>query len=122
MYGRSGKLNTKNVDLSFFVGATLTQICLGENDLGLNFDLPFIRVMMQSDFAIRALGQEAMRHDLALGHLLRSFLNREVSGTAWAELGTLVLTFVGGDQILVFDDSDQFESYTINHAEQIIFV
>jgi hypothetical protein len=122
MFGRSGELDTINIDLSFFVGATLTQVCLGENDLGLNFDHPFIRVMMQSDFGTRALDQEAMRHDLALGHLLRSFLLREVSSAAWAELGTLILTFVGGDQILVFDDSDQFESYTINHGEQTIVV
>jgi len=42
MFGRSGSLDTSTVDLSFFKGATLVQICLGSNDLGLNFDIPSI--------------------------------------------------------------------------------
>jgi hypothetical protein len=37
-------------------------------------------------------------------------------------MGTLELTFAGGDQVLVFDDSDQFESYTISVQGQTIVV
>jgi hypothetical protein len=122
MYGRSGQLDTYEISLSFFVGATLTQICLGEHDLGLNFSLPSIQIMMQSGFGVRAVGQEIDRHDLTLGHLLRGFLNRDVSGAKWAKMGTLELTFAGGDQVLVFDDSDQFESYTISVQGQTIVV
>jgi len=120
MYGRSGSLD--KADVSFFVGATLTQICLGAYDLGLNFDGPPIRIMMQSDFGTRVVGRERMLHDLTNGHLLRSFLNRDVSDASWGEKGTLVLTFVGGDQVLIFDNSDEFESYTINHAGNTIVV
>jgi hypothetical protein len=122
MYGRSGELDTGKTGLSFFKGTTLTQIWLGSNDLGLNFDLPPIQIMMQSDFGTKVVGQERMLHDLTNGHLLRSFLNREVSDAAWGEKGTLILTFAGGDQVLIFDDSDQFESYTISHSGQTIVV
>lgn len=122
MYGRSGNLDTSTMDLSFFTGTTLVQICLGSNDLGLNFDIPPIQIMMQSDFGTRAVGQEKMLHNPTDGHLLRSFLNREVSDASWGEKGTLILTFTGGDQVLIFDDSDQSESYTISHSGQTIVV
>jgi hypothetical protein len=122
MYGRSGNLDTNKTDLSFFRGTTLVQICLGSNDLGLNFDIPPIRIMMQSDFGTRVVGEERVLHDPTDGHLLRSFLNREVFDASWGEKGTLILTFDGGDQVLVFDDSDQFESYTISHSGQTIVV
>ena len=120
MYGRSGSLGT--FDLSFFIGATLIQICLGAYDLGLNFDGPPIRVMMQTDFGTKAPGEETRRHDLTTGHLLRSFLNHDVSQALWGENGTLILTFDVGDQILIFDNSDEFESYTIHHAGKTIVV
>ena len=122
MYGRSGELDTGTIDLSFFKGTTLVQICLGANDLGLNFDLPPVQIMMQSDFGTKVVGQERMLHDLINGHLLRSFLGREVSDASWGEKGTIVLTFVGGDQILIFDDNDQYESYTISHSGPTIVV
>ncbi len=122
MYGRSGELDTSKTDVSFFKGTTLVQICLGSNDLGLNFDLPPIQIMMQSDFGTKVVGQERMLHNLTKGHLLRNFLGRDVSGASWGEKGTLILTFVGGDEVLIFDDNDQFESFTIRHSGQIIVV
>jgi hypothetical protein len=122
MYGKSGSLDTSKTDLSFFKGTTLVQICLGSNDLGLNFDIPSIQIMMQSEFGMRVVGQDTALHDLTEGQLLRSFLDREVSAASWGEMGTLVLTFARGDQVLIFDDSNQFESYTINRSGQIIVV
>jgi len=122
MFGRSGSLDTSTVDLSFFKGATLVQICLGSNDLGLNFDIPSIQIMMQSEFGTRVAGEERVFHNLTDGHLLRSFLDREASEASWGEKGTLILTITGGGQVLIFDDSDQFESYTIRHSGQIIVV
>ncbi|MGA1984298.1 MAG: hypothetical protein ABSG84_17755 [Acidobacteriaceae bacterium] len=122
MYGRSGELDTGTIDLSFFKGTTLVQICLGANDLGLNFDLPPIQIMMQSGFGTRVVGQERALHDLTSGHILRNFLSREVSDASWGEKGTLILTFVGGDQVLIFDDNDQFEAYTISHPGHTIVV
>jgi len=121
MNGRSGSLDL-GTDLSFFKGTTLTQICLGSNALGLNFDGPPIRLMMQSDFGTKVVGHERKLHALTDGHLLRNFLDREVARALWGERGTLVLTFTGGDQLLIFDDSDDVESYTISHLGQTIVV
>jgi hypothetical protein len=123
MYGRNGELGT--TDLSFLEKATLIQICMGANDLGLVFDgpvRPTSNVMISSVFAIRLSDQSASQHELEEGHLLRPFLNRDVITANWAENGTLVLTFDKNDQILVLDNSDQFESYIITHGNTTIVI
>lgn len=120
MYGRDLEIGT--VDLSFFIGATLTQICLGAYDLGLSFHGPPCGVMIKSSFGIQTANSEMVKHELTMGHFLRPFLNRDLIAATWAEMGTLILTFDGNDQIHVFDDSDQYESYVIDYKELTIVV
>jgi hypothetical protein len=120
MYGRSGEVGTE--DLSFLVGSHLTQIGLGKYDLGLSFGLPSTGIMIQSSFAFRLAGQESGKQNVSMGHHLRPFLNRDVIAASWAEQGTLILTFEGGDQIQIFDDSDQYESFTIGHGGKTIVI
>lgn len=120
MYGRNGEIGT--ADISFFVGATLTQICLGANDLGVNFQDPQCSVMISSSFGIQTANNEIVKHDLTMGHLLRPFLNLDLIAATWAEMGTLIFTFDGNDQLHVFDDSDQYESYVINYKDLTIVV
>jgi hypothetical protein len=120
MYGRDKEIGTQ--DLSFFVGATLTQICLGAYDLGLIFDGPPSGLMISSSFGIQFANHELVRYELTMGHLVRPFLNRDLIAAAWAEMGTLILTFKGNDQIHIFDDSDQYESYVVSHKELTIVI
>ncbi len=61
-------------------------------------------------------------HAIEEGHLLRPFLNQDVVSAKWAEMGTLVISFKGGDEIHLLDDTDQFESFTVTHAGNTIVV
>jgi hypothetical protein len=121
MYGRNTEIGT--ADLSFLIGATLTQVCLGAHDLGLSFSTPpSCGVMISSSFGIQTANSELIKHELTMGHLLRPFLNRDLIAATWAEMGTLILTFDGNDQIHIFDDSDQYESYVIGHKGLTIVI
>jgi hypothetical protein len=123
MYGRNAEFGT--ADLSSLTKATLIQICLGAYDLGLIFDgpvRPTSTVMITSSFGIELSGQQLSQYSLEDGHLLRPFLNREIASAAWGKNGTLVLTFDNDEKILVFDDSDQYESYTINLGSTTIVI
>ena len=115
MYGRIDPKSISTIDLSFFHGAYLSQVCLGAHDLGLNFDKPAIRIMAQSSFRM-LVGDNISIHQNEEGYRLRPFLNKDVVLAKWAEMGTLILTFEGGDEIHLLDDSDQYESYNIGHA------
>jgi hypothetical protein len=68
------------------------------------------------------IGDELQKHPIEEAHLLRPFLNRDVRSATWAEMGTLIISFEGGDEIHLLDDSDQFESFTITHAGKTIVV
>jgi hypothetical protein len=120
MYGRSAPIGT--ADLSFLEGATLIQVALGAFDLGLHFDGPPAGIMISSSFATKLGSATLQRHEIVMGHLLRPFLNRDVVRAVWAEMGTLILTFDGDDQIHIFDDSDQYESYIITHRQTTIVI
>ena len=122
MYGRSGSLDTSTTDVSFFVGAYLTQVCFGKFDLGLNFDHPPSSIMIQSSFGIQKPSGALEKYGISDVTQLKDLLNCDVTSANWGELGTLILTFEGGNRLMVFDDSDQYESYTISHSGPLIVV
>jgi Family of unknown function (DUF6188) len=104
-------------------GQTLIQICFGENDLFLNFsgNLSFgiyssiglgvnaDRVIKSSDFV--KLSQELLR-----------LLSVLVSDVTWAKDGRISITFETGYVVELYDDSEQFESYTIKRPDGVVIV
>ena len=121
MYGRINPKSIAATDVAFFSQSFLTQVCLGLNDVILNFDRPTISIMTQAGFRCRIDG-ELRDYPVEEGHLLRPFLNRDVVSAKWAEMGTLVISFDGGDEVHLLDDTDQFESFTVTHAGVTIVV
>lgn len=122
MYGRTDPALMSAINISFFVGGFLTQVCFGKFDLGLNFDRPASSIMIQSSFGIETPSRALEKYDISDVTQLKGFLNCDVTGATWGEQGTLILEFEGGGRLMVFDDSDQYESYTISHGTTTIVV
>jgi hypothetical protein len=121
VYGRINPESVAATDVSFFSQSFLTQVCLGVSDIILNFNRPNISITTQAGFQCIISG-EILKHPVEEGHLLRPFLNQDVVSAKWAEMGTLVISFEGGDEIHLLDDTDQFESFTVTHAGNTIVV
>ena len=50
------------------------------------------------------------------------FLNQTVAEAEGSEDGTLRLAFDTGETLTIYDDSAEYESYTIRHGERVIVV
>jgi hypothetical protein len=122
MYGRMEPNPNATVDLSFLVGASLVQLCFGTSDVQLNFSGPATKISVQSSFDIKPSDGLVDQDDGAEFAQLRPFLNHDVVAASWQEMGTLYLEFDNGKHILIFDDSDLYESYVITHGTTTIVV
>ena len=121
MYGKIDPEKIAAVDLSFFAGSFLTQICFGVADISLHFDRPSVSVVTQANF-LYSLNGQLQTCSVEMGHLLRPFLNRDVVSAKWGEMGTMIISFDGEDDIRLIDESERFESFTITHAGTTIIV
>jgi hypothetical protein len=117
MYGLSHDIN-----LAFFEGKTLLQVCVGAHDLILNFD--GIRVTVTSSIGL--LGSGGVVHRYAVftqaASALMTLLNQKVVSVEGDDAGTLTLTFDTGKKVFIYDDSKEYESYIIQAGEQSIIV
>lgn len=114
---------SNNVDLSFLYGVELQQVCIGENEVILNFDRD-IRITILSSFAVASKRDTPITtyHEAAKGgSAILSLLHLCVSKAEATDTGGLLLEFNSGASVNIFDDSDQYESFWIaNQNEQII--
>ena len=114
---------SKDVDLGFLVGVELHQVCVGKNEVILNFDHD-VRITILSDFAVGNRDAPFTKyHDASTGAIaLLPLLHCTVSHAKATDEGGLLLTFGSGVRLEVFDDSDQYESFWIAHGEQQIII
>jgi hypothetical protein len=105
-----------NLDLSFLHGAELVQICLGQFQLQFHFH-PIGSISVEGGWELlHAAGQRidgscdvSDRPPYQLHRLLGlKVLSSEISAPDW-----FTLTFESGEMLRVFDDSEQFESFSI---------
>lgn len=117
MYG----LN-KNEDLRLMVGATLTQVCVGANEIILNFDKP-ISVTILSDFSVSMKGDGAVRYeDTRRGSVsLMNLIGHEMTNARATDGGGVVLEF-GSEALELFDISKEYESFWLQMADKQIVV
>jgi hypothetical protein len=104
-------------------GQSLLQVCFGENDLFLNFsgNMSFgifssVGLGVNADAVVRSsdfveVSQELLR-----------LLSVLVSDVSWAKDGTISITFETGYVVELYDDSEQFESYTIKKPDGTVVV
>jgi hypothetical protein len=113
----------KEIDLSFLVGRELLQVCFGRHDLNLNFDRN-VHISVTSCIGYSGVQGDLCRQEdfAAASQFLTSLLSQTVLSVKGDDEGTLVLIFSGGPELFVYDNSKQYESYTIQHGEQIVVV
>lgn len=102
---------------------SLIQVCFGANDLFLNFsgDISF---GIYSCIGIGTSHQNVVKHYVfsEVSKELLQLLSAAVTDISWATDGTISITFEGGSVIELYDDSEQFESYTIKTPSGLIVV
>lgn len=111
------------VDLSFLNGIHLLQVCVGVNEVILNF-YPDVTITITSCFHILDNGvkmESRSSRNCTISKLI-DLLDETVIDVKGERCGTLRIAFSGGAVIVLMDDSPEFESYTIRHGDVVIVV
>lgn len=118
MYGLS-----TDVDLSFFINKLLLQVCIGNNEAILHFDND-VSITIHTDISHRhGTVETALYKSIpSSAAMLVAFIHESVQATAVEPPGTLVLTFSNQESIVLYDISDQYESYEIYSGTTSIIV
>lgn len=118
MYGLK---NTE--DLSFLLGACVSQIVVSLSALGIDFDQP-VRLTIFSTFAVSIAGKPLIRFDGSAEDSLALFplISDVITAASATVRGGLQVSFKSGSVLEIFDDSKQYESFTISNGAQLIVV
>ena len=113
----------KGLSLKFLCGKTLVQVCVGAHDMILNFD-DDVSVTVTSHISCAGPdGAARQYHDFARAMPdLKVFLNQTIAKAEGNEDGTLLLAFDAVGTLAIYDDSAEYESYTIRHGKRVIVV
>jgi hypothetical protein len=114
---------SKQTDLSFLVGIQLLQVCVGRNEVILNFDND-ARITILSDFATGKHGDVLHRHQQPTSGALAIFplLHSTVAQAVVTASGGLLLIFSTAECLEIFDTSSQYESFWIMRGDTKIVV
>jgi hypothetical protein len=121
----------RNLDLSRFIGATLIQVCLGEFQVQFHFQparrvgadgLLHIGVERQWEMRDEAgmIVDQAMQNSDRDAFRLHRLLGGVVTETEVDAPLSFMLRFASGEELRIFDDSDEYESFSIQPGD--IFV
>ena len=118
MYGLPEK-----TDLSFLKGKQLLQVCIGYNEVILNFDGD-LSILAQTDIGHRSsqLPIAIYETSIAAAPVLVRFLHQSVANASAGPPGTLILEFSNGESLEIYDTSSHYESYKINYDGKTIIV
>ena len=121
----------ENIDLSFFEGAILLQVCVGAHDLILNFDKD-ISVSIESTIAIEKKSKSGATKQLSSNQTyedysqaatpVAAFLDRSISSVKHDTTGTITIQFQQFGSISIFDNNKNYESYNIKRGNEEVIV
>jgi hypothetical protein len=111
----------RDVSLAFFEQRTLLQVCIGAHDLILNFDGISVTVTSSIGLSDGHVVQRYQDFPQAAPALV-TLLNQKITSAVGKDAGTLELLFIGGLTLSIYDDSKEYESYTIKNGGQLIVV
>lgn len=111
------------IDLSFFVGRELFSVHFAMHSLILHFDDDVTVTVTSLVGCIASDGSIQQYVDFRqAAPAILAMLNQTILAAEGDEAGTLTLRFDGGGMLAVYDDSKQYESYTIKNGGQMIVV
>jgi Family of unknown function (DUF6188) len=112
----------QGIDLGFFVGQTVDQICIGLHEILLNFSGKVsVQIESQYRFTDHLENRSTFESTVAGAPLLLSLLSIRIAA-AEGNGGTLKLSFEGGATLEVLDSSEHYESYHIRNGAASIVV
>lgn len=118
MYGLSS-----DVDLSFFVGAVVIQVCVGENRLVLHLgDRIEVTIATSVSVAEPDVAAQLINAAPATGVWAIRLLGDKVVAALATNTGTLSLLFESGREVDILDEDPNHECYTISSPAGIIVV
>ena len=120
MYGLSSQ-----TELGFLIGQRVIQVCFGSNDLILKLDgSQSVTITVTSSIRCSSPTNAGLQSETFKNYavFLLALIETIVEAVNIHESGTLELRFAGGSSLFIYDDSDQFESYTIEHEGRLIVV
>jgi len=118
MYGLPPKL-----DLSFLVGRELFSIHFAMHSVIFHFDNDVSLTVTSSVGCMASDGSIHQYDDFRqAAPMVLALLNQAVLTADGEESGTLTLRFDNGGILAIYDDSKEYESYTINNQGQMIVV
>jgi len=113
----------RDLDLSFFLEKTLLQVCVGANELILNFhDRVSITVMSSIGLALSNGVHRKYESFPEAAGIVVGLLDQTIASATAGDDGTLSLQFHGGGQVDIYDDSKQYESYTITSGDRLFVI
>ncbi|WP_395543143.1 DUF6188 family protein [Neotabrizicola sp. sgz301269] len=110
-------------ELNFLLGLPLLQVCMGANEVILNFDGE-VSITIEAMISFRdTSGNEVNYSNLrSAASALVTLLPSSVDWLSMEENGTLILHFRAGCTLLIHKDSDMFESYQVRRADEVYVV
>lgn len=112
-----------DLDLSFWSGSTLNQVCIGQNDVQLHFSLPPVSLSSQTSYRVTTSTGSATYEKSRTGasHLVE-LLGMTVTRASDRGQGTLRIEFGESVSVEVFDEDPNYECYQVKHDGQLIVV
>jgi len=113
-----------NVDLTFFKGSLLLQICIGANEVILRFENQ-ISITIQTDIVHKSQSGDVTaiyKSITTSASMLVSFLHYKITEAIAIDPSTISLRFSNGEYLEIYDTSTQYESYQINNGDKTIIV
>ena len=112
-----------DLDLSFWSGTTLDQVCVGQNDIQLHFSLPAVSLMARTSYRVTTGTGSTVYENSPRGvsHLIE-LLGMTVTRALDNGQGTLRIEFGESITVEVFDEDPNYECYQVEHDGQLIIV
>lgn len=114
----------ENIDLSFFHGKVLQQVCIGYNEAILRFG-DDVSITIETDIGHKSSAGEITalyKTIIPSAPMLASFMHSSIVKASAILPGTLALEFSNGEVLEVYDTSSQYESYIIKYGDKTIVV
>ena len=113
-----------NTDLSFFGGAVLSQICVGQNEIQFYFDQG---AGVNAEGGVSVSGADGrdsgvLVNSVETGQVALSLLGALVLAADVEEGGVLAVEFEGGRRLRVHDTNAHYESYQISFGDLLYVV
>lgn len=110
-------------ELKFLLGLPLFQVCIGANEVILNFDED-VSITVESTISFHdAGGHKAIYSPLQSAALaLVKLLSSKIDGLSLDQDGTLSLHFGTGDTLIVHKDPGPYESYHVKRQREVYIV